>query len=875
MKTNSLRSPWRRSVKTSVCGWLAVLLLLPSAHIYAAEITARHEQVGQDTYLGGQYLELGITESGTLGTSTASPGGFHPGSLRKSIGLNTDSDGYNTGKDMSSGDYVLPGSPSEGFIVGYKQTPSDASPKSFINEQQNGNIDIPSTTQNISTDDLLAARTVGKTCDQALGVNQTISFKPGDSFYKTTITLTNPSVTNSVYDVHYMRFLDPDMDADLNNDNSTINWVPSNPPYDADAIAIAMGSASDHVFMYVASDPRAQASVGYSRDPYSAPAFKAERAQRTDAKLADDWLTLTFNAGNLKPGESTELVFYSSVNPNMNAALAAIHADYQTAPEDIPTDLVLSGDDLTWDMKPGASAGLLTATSANPEDSFIYSLVTGEGSEANSYFDIENNRLVTAASLVRGVSSYPVRIRVTGPQGGTLEKTFTIRAHAPESSTELTSLSLENGTLQPNFKPDVTMYHATMNADASAITVQASVYDPDATLSIDGVTVTDQVYGTHSFIYTAPLTDDLTDVALKVTSPSGQSKTYTVQVIPASLQAEPEPASVSDPTAPQKNTDEFTSNPLIGSEQLAPTGSEPSTTGDNNHVVAATPVVSTTPTTPADDTYLPLVAPPLTITFPFLPELPVDPLTTIPVLISGGSGSNGAGASRLDDIVTDSAATSAPIVAPAGTTAPATKTSKTNATPASTVSSKSSNKGYIQGYQDGTFRPEQKVTRAELAVMLDRLIGSNTQTTGELDFKDIPNAYWAASGIGLVQQQGWMKGYPDGTFQPGQALTRAELASLIARWKELDSTNASTSAANDIPGNWAASDINKVVAAGLMKGFPDGQFYPNQPVTRAEIVTVLNRIQTNTPPESVKGSSNWADVTPQHWAYAAISKASE
>ncbi len=863
MKTSSLRSPWRISVKTSVCGWLAVLLLLPSAPIHAAEVTARHEQVGQDTYLGGQYMELGIAESGTLGTSTASPGGFHPGSLRKSIGLNTDSDGYDNGKDMSSGDYILPGSPSEGFIVGYKQTPSDASPKSFINEQQNGNTDIPGTTQNISTDDLLAARTIGKTRDQALGVNQTISFKPGDSFYKTTITLTNPSVTNSVYDVHYMRFLDPDMDADLNNDNSTINWVPSNPPYDSDAIAIAMGNASDHVFMYVASDARAQASVGYSRDPYSAPSFKADGAQRMDAKLADDWLTLTFNAGNLKPGESTELVFYSSVNPNMNAALAAIHADYQTAPEDIPTDLTLSGDDLTWDMKPGASAGLLTATSANPDDSFIFSLVAGEGSEGNSYFDIENNRLVTASSLVRGVSSYPVRIRVTGPQGGTLEKTFTVRAHAPESSTELTSLSLENGTLQPNFKPDVTMYHATLNADASAITVQASVYDPDATLSVDGVTVTDQVYGTQSFIYTAPLTDELTDLALKVTSPGGASKTYTIQVIPASLQAEPEQAI----TAPQTGTTEPTTT--------VPADAEQSTPGDNNKVVEATPVTSTTPNTAADDTYLPLAVPPITITFPFLPELPADPTTSIPVLISGGSGSNGAGASRLDDTVTDSTTASAPVAAPVGTKAPATaKAGKADAAPATAVSSKSSNKGYIQGYQDGTFRPEQKVTRAELAVMLDRLIGGQ-HNTSELEFKDIKASYWAASGIGLVQQQGWMKGYPDGTFQPGQALTRAELASLIARWKELDSTDASTPATSDVSGNWAASDINKVVAAGLMKGFPDGKFYPNQPVTRAEIVTVLNRIQSNSGTEAVNGSSNWTDVTPQHWAYAAISKASE
>ncbi|WP_322906311.1 S-layer homology domain-containing protein [Paenibacillus campi] len=870
MKTSKLRSHRRLSVKTGVCGWLAILLLLPSAPIHAATVAGRHEQVSQDTYLGGQYMELGIADSGTLGTSSASPGGFHPGALRKSIGLNTDHDGYDHGQEMNGGDYILPGSPSEGFIVGYKHSPSAISPRSFINEQQNGSVDIPGTTQDISTDTLLAARTVGKTRDQALGINQIISFKPGDSFYKTTITLTNPSVTDSVYDVHYMRFLDPDMDADLNNDNSTINWVPSNPPADSDAIAIAMGSASDHVFMYVASDPRAQASVGFSRDPYSAPAFQTDGAKRIDAKLADDWLTLTFNAGTLKPGASTELVFYSSVNPNLNAALAAIHADYQTVPEQIPTELALSGDELTWDMKPGANVGILTATSANPDDRFIYSLVSGEGSEGNSYFEIENNRLVTAASLVRGVSSYPVRIRVTGPQGGTLEKTFIIHAHAPESSTELTALTIDNSSLQPGFKRDVMTYHASLNADAKAITVQASVYDPDATLSVNGITVTDVVYSTNSLRYTAPLTDELTELALQVTAPSGQSKTYTVQVIPASLQAESQQPSapIVDQTEPESSTEKSTAT--------VPTDLEQPAALDHNYSAntAIDPNLSTTPTI---DTYMPL-PPALTITFPFLPELPVEPMTNIPVLISGGSGSNGAGASRLDDIITNGGTTSAAITdstaAPTTTTVPATKANKKDTVSRSNTSATITGNGYIQGYPNGTFRPEQKVTRAELAMMLDRLIGSQNRTAG-IDFKDIPASYWAASGIEWVGQQGWMQGYPDGTFQPGQALTRAELASLLSRWQELDSMDTATTTTADVQHNWAAADINKVIAAGLMKGFPDGNFYPNEPVTRAEIVTVLNRIQTNAASASTSTASNWKDVTPQHWAYAAISNASQ
>ncbi|WP_411348265.1 S-layer homology domain-containing protein [Paenibacillus sp. WLX2291] len=854
MKKSKLRSHQHRTFKRGACGWLVILLLLPSLPIHAEGI-AHHGQVGQDTFLGGQYMELGISGSGTLGTSSNSPGGFHPGQLRQTIGLNIDSDGYDTGKDMSSGDYVLPGSPSEGFIVGYKPQPSSTSAKSFINEELNGNIEIPGTTQDISSDDQLAARTVGKTLDNALGVDQTISFKPGDSFYKTTITLTNTSVTDSVYDVHYMRFLDPDMDADLNSDNSTINWVPSNPPQDSDAIAVAMGNVSDNVFMYVASDKRAQASVGFSRDAYSEPAFRADGGQHTDAQLADDWLTLTFNAGDLEPGKSTELVFYSSVDPNMNAALSAIHADYQTAPEDLPTDIALSNDTLTWDSTAGTFVGQLSATSSNPDDAFIFSLVSGEGSEGNSYFDINNNRLEVSNTLVRGVNSYPIRVRVTGPEGGTFEKTFVIHATAPEQSAELTALSLQNGTLQPSFQPDVTSYTASMNADASNITVFASVYDHDATLSVNGVAVTDEVYGTGELQYTAPLTDDLTTLAMKVTAPNGRSKTYNVDIIPASLQA---PSQQGTPA-----TDDPATVPAPPVGESTP-GTEPAP--------GSTPF----PGTPVSDTYVPAEAP-ITITFPFLPQLPVDPTTSIPVIFDGGSGSDGAGASRLDDVVASGSGTSGSVTTPATTdTTKATNTSaKTSTAADNSAASKAAvvRKGYVQGYEDGTFRPDQQVTRAELAVMLQRLIGDNSDST-TANFKDVPASYWASNGIQLVETNGWMKGYPDGSFQPGQALTRAELASLISRWKGLDSSDTSAATPADVQSNWAASDINKVVSAGLMKGFPDGKFYPNQPVTRAEVVTVLNRIQSSSTSTSGTASS-WKDVTPQHWAYDAINKASE
>ncbi|WP_052714269.1 S-layer homology domain-containing protein [Paenibacillus dauci] len=861
MRRSRLRSHHHVSLKPRVCGWLAVLLLLPSLPINVhADALGRHEQVGRDTYLGGSYIELGISGSGTLGTSTSSPAGFHPGTLRKSIGLNTDSDGYDTGKDMTSGDYVLPGSPSEGFTVGYRSGPK-TSTKTFTTEEQNGSNEVPGTTEDISTEEQLAAKTSGTTLDKAIGVEQTISFKPGDPFYKTTIHLTNTSVTASVYDVHYMRFLDPDMDADLNGDNSTINWVPSNPPQDPDAIVAAIGNKSDNVFMYVASDPRAQASVGFSRDPYSEPAFRSGGGTHIAAQASDDWLTLAFDAGNLKPGETTELVFYSSVDPDMNGALAAIHADYTTAMNDAPTDVTLAGDTLTWDAQPGTAVGQFSAVTEDTYAPMIYTLVNGENDKDNRYFAIRNNRLETAAPLTPGVNSYSIRVRATGPKGGMLEKVFTVHAQAPDRKTELTSLSLENGSLAPSFQRDVTSYEVNMNAGADHVTVFASVYDPDTTLSVNGVSVTDQVYGTQLLKYSEPLSSNLSTLEFRVTAPNGKYKTYTLQV---NVAAEAPAAKPEELPAAETPTSSEPSGPAI---VPAPVSSAPESEFPapvTTAPIGATPVLPVPASTPTSDTYI-APGPPVTITFPFVPVVPADPGAPTPVFADGGSGG---GASRLDDVIPSASSVEK---------APATDTKRSNSTKSdSTVKKTVSTSGYVQGYQDGTFRPDQQVTRAELSVMLERLLnGSESEGAASTSFKDVPSTYWASGGIQLIQSYGWMKGYPDGSFQPGKAMTRAELASLIARWKELDTTvdNTASAQASDLNDTWAAAYIQQVLNAGWMQGYPDGKFYPDKPVTRAEVVTVLNHLQ-DIPADTATTATSWKDVSTKHWAYDAINKAS-
>lgn len=822
----------RRLLKTGICGWMAVLLLLPPFPAHAAEL-ARHGQNGQDTFLGGTYIELGISSSGTLGTASDSPSGFHPGDLRRNIGMNVDKDGYDFGKDMTSGDYVLPGSPSEGYVVGYKPSVSSTSPLTFVNEEQSGSVDIPSTTQDLSTDEQLVAQTSGNTSDQAIAVQQNISFKPGDAFFKTTITLKNNSVTDSVYDVHYMRFLDPDIDADFHEDNSTINWVPSNPPQDSEAIAAAIGTDSDNVFMYVAQDPRAQASVGFSRNPYAEPAFRESGGEHIAADLTDDWLTLTFNAGDLAPGGTTELVFYSSLDSDMNGALSEIRSDYAASAIAVPSEIILTGDTVAWNVDEGTTAGVLSAQSAKAQDSFTYSLVTGDGSSANDYFTIEDNRLKTAKSLTRGVTSYPIRVQATGTDGGSLEQTFVIHATAPDQGTDLASLSIENGALTPSFHPENTTYAVTLPDGTTQTTVRASVYDPDASLAINGVTVSDSVYAEQSIA----LNEGLTNITLEVKGTNGISKFYNIQVSSPSAIV-PVPPVVPVEPAPGIPVESVPGNPA--------------------------------PPAPTTDTYAGIpAAPPLVVTTPFLPEVPTEPLADD--VVTGGSG-GGTGASALDDNPTydelANASTATPTTSSTDTATKAPTKSTTNVKATS----------YIQGYPDGTFRPDQKVTRAELSVMLERALAiqnaeSTATTTSTTDFKDVPSSYWAASSIQSIEGSGWLQGYPGGSFKPAQPMTRAELATLIARWQGLNTTSTA-SVPTDVQGHWAANTIGEVIQSGWMKGYPDGQFYPNQAVSRAEIVTVLNRVLGDEDTSSTTASS-WKDVTPGHWAYSEITKASQ
>ncbi|MCM3749825.1 S-layer homology domain-containing protein [Paenibacillus pasadenensis] len=179
---------------------------------------------------------------------------------------------------------------------------------------------------------------------------------------------------------------------------------------------------------------------------------------------------------------------------------------------------------------------------------------------------------------------------------------------------------------------------------------------------------------------------------------------------------------------------------------------------------------------------------------------------------------------------------------------------------------------YINGYADRTFRPESSITRAEMAAMMTRLnLGAERRNTA-IRYLDVLPGHWAEEAIRHVSLNGLMKGYSVNLFAPGKAITRGELATIITRFQGL--TDAGTATAVDINEHWANKSILLVLQAGYMTTDSHGNFRPNDLLTRAEAVTVLNRVLKRGP-EKVTTDLSWIDVPASHWANADIAEASQ
>lgn len=167
--------------------------------------------------------------------------------------------------------------------------------------------------------------------------------------------------------------------------------------------------------------------------------------------------------------------------------------------------------------------------------------------------------------------------------------------------------------------------------------------------------------------------------------------------------------------------------------------------------------------------------------------------------------------------------------------------------------------GYIKGYPDHTFRPAKSMTRAEAAAILARLCKLTGMDSTKPDFKDADGWYNAA--INDVVKAGYMKGYPDGSFKPDQPITRAEFAVILSHVLKDETV---PSPFKDTAGHWAKDAIDKAYAQGIIKGYGDNTFRPDALVSRAEAVAMANRTFRL---QKTVMENPFTDITSDHWAY--------
>ena len=179
---------------------------------------------------------------------------------------------------------------------------------------------------------------------------------------------------------------------------------------------------------------------------------------------------------------------------------------------------------------------------------------------------------------------------------------------------------------------------------------------------------------------------------------------------------------------------------------------------------------------------------------------------------------------------------------------------------------------YIKGYPDGTFKPQANVTRAEAAQMFATLLngGTNFGTSGATKFSDASDD-WYSKAVNYVVGKGLISGYPNGTFKPNESITRAEFAQMISGY--IKNEKAGSSDFQDVKDHWAKDAIDKLYGNKNVTGYPDGSFKPNAKITRAEAVTILNSVfNRNTNKNSLNNVNTsslnkFSDVKEGFWAY--------
>ncbi|MFR8430282.1 S-layer homology domain-containing protein [Evtepia sp.] len=183
---------------------------------------------------------------------------------------------------------------------------------------------------------------------------------------------------------------------------------------------------------------------------------------------------------------------------------------------------------------------------------------------------------------------------------------------------------------------------------------------------------------------------------------------------------------------------------------------------------------------------------------------------------------------------------------------------------------------YIVGYEDGSVQPEGDITRAEVATIFFRLLTDESRDefwSQTNDYTDVPADAWYNNAVSTLSNAGIIDGYEDGTFKPDGNITRAEFATIAVRFFE--ATYDGGDLFSDIAGHWAQDYINEAANAGIVDGYPDGTFRPQQYITRAEAMTMVNRTIDRHPDADhlLEDMITWPDNPETAWYYEQVQEA--
>ncbi|WP_096203068.1 S-layer homology domain-containing protein [Bacillus sp. FJAT-45350] len=182
---------------------------------------------------------------------------------------------------------------------------------------------------------------------------------------------------------------------------------------------------------------------------------------------------------------------------------------------------------------------------------------------------------------------------------------------------------------------------------------------------------------------------------------------------------------------------------------------------------------------------------------------------------------------------------------------------------------------YINGFPDGTFKPEESVTRAQMAAMLARNLGyDESMPKATTSYPDVRETHWAKGVIEFMKEVGLMEGDPTGNFRPDASISRAEMTAIASRYRKLEIIVPTEFAFSDAQNHWATNYIEATQSSGIISGYVDGTFRPNKNLTRAEAAKVVNRMFERGPLYGVTTPS-WPDVLKEHWAFEEIEEASQ